>query len=412
MIANDIYQSGSPVDFTYTRAENDQTLLSRIDAIRQGQDLDVLEPFAKAYLGLFYDIDNHIPPAERIDLLANKELSQAIQQGLLNVLQREDLPTVEEITRANQKLDNRSIGFAILAGMSLCANKSMHDLYNLPSRTLSAAICFHHLFNTFHEDSWYQSLLTENPQQSAQALLTMWQVLIDNKQDFLPGLKPVIDETENIPLFRLIVVPLLQAWPYCRHRDLFGLLGRAIRYADRASLLDASIDMLEKGELLNLRNQVYWQTTAFLLAPEQHGQRLINFMGQEKMKLLPMLDFVMSLLDSQENEAFQLSANGYGFLIRCLAQKFTPQMDVYNNLGEITVKVLWLFYKLACFSSEDGRAALKTLRKVRVLKIYSDIFDSIAEYQDKPDKPDFQFFVQSLRDEGRLKMKKNWHDVK
>ncbi|MDH5445430.1 MAG: hypothetical protein OEY52_07720 [Gammaproteobacteria bacterium] len=400
------------MDFTYTREDNDQTLLSRIDAIRQGQDLEVLEPFAKVYLGLFYDVDNQIAPAERIDLLANAELATAIKLGLQNVLLRPDLPSVESITEANLNQKNLTIGYVILAGISLYAEQDIEKVYELPEQTRSAAICFHHFISTFHDDNWYQPLLNTQTEQSARALLSMWQVLINKKQDFLPGLKPVIEEPNNVPLFTKIVVPLLLGWTHCRHRDLSSLLSQAIRHADHAELLAAAEEMQKKAELMNLRNQVYWQTTAFLLDPEQQGQNLINFMGQEKIKLLPMLDFIIPLLDNDEDPSFALSATGYGFLIRCLAQKFTPQMDMYDNLGEISLRVLWLFYMLACFSKQEGGETLNSLRKVRVLKLYKEIFNAIADYQLSPDKPDFHNFIQTLRDEGRLRMKKNWHDVR
>lgn len=400
------------MDFAHTRQENDEALLGRIDAIRGGTDLEVLEPFAKAYLGLFYDIDSHVAPAERLDLLANQELALAIKEGLVNILQKADLPSPQEIARASLTQESLSIGYAILAGVSLYSAVNMGDISKLPEQTLKAAICFHHFISTFHEDDWYRPLIFTKPALAADTLLAMWQVLINEKRDFLPGLRPILREPELTPLLVCIIVPLLRMWRRCRHRDLLQLLSLAILHVDRQTLLAAAQDMLAKGELLSLRNQVYWQATAFLLAPEEQGQNMINFMGQEKIKLLPFLDFVIPLLDKEDQQAFTLSPAGYTFMIRCLAQKFTPQVDVYDNLGEITLKVLWLFYQLACFTAEEGGEALKSLRRVRVLKLYSDIFDAVADYQSGSDRPDFQGFVQALRDEGRLRVKKNWHDVR
>lgn len=400
------------MDFAHTRQENDQELLSRIDAIRCGEDLEVLEPFAKAYLGLFYDIDSHIAPQDRISLLANAELAEAITQGLLNVLQRQDLPTPEQIAKASLKQQIPGIGYAVLAGISLLVNKHHDRLYSLPEPSLQSAICFHHFISTFHDDNWYKPLLIEKSVLSAQALLSMWQELINEKNDFLPGLKPVLQDEALRPLFTQLVIPLLQIWRHCRHRDLSQLLSMALRYVDGEVLLETAKDMLSRGELLNLRNQVYWQATAFLLAPEAQGQNMLNFMGQEKIKLLPFLDFTIPLLEGKNGESFTLSAMGYAFMIRCLAQKFTPQIDMNDNLGEISQKVLWLFYQLACFSETEGAVALKSLRRVRVLKLYSDVFDAIADCQSQADRPDFPSFVKLLREEGRLRMKKNWHDVR
>lgn len=400
------------MDFIYTRQENDETLLNRIDAIRLGQDIDVLEPFAKAYLGLFYDIDNQVPAEQRIDLLANPDLAKAIKQGLMILLTQAELPRPESIAQAMLKQDTQDLGHAVLAGISLQAEGHPDAVFDLPANALKAAICFHHAISTFHDDSWYVPLLINKPQLAADALLDMWQVLLDGKQDFLPGLRPILKDKSLLPLFNHIVVPLFKIWRHCRNRDLLQILSLAIRHVDGKILLAAAHSILADVEGMNLRNQVYWHGTAFLLAPEEQGQSMINFMGQDKIKLLPLLDFVIPLLDGQSDTPVSLSAIGYAYLIRCLAQKFTPQLGMNDNLGDISVKVLWLFYQLACFSAEEAGEALQGLRRIRVLKLYSDIFDAIANYQAQADKPDYQTFLQTLRDEGRLRMKKTWHDAK
>lgn len=398
------------MDFAFTRQENDASLLSRVDAIRSGQDLEVLEPFAKAYLGLFYDIDNQLPAAERIDLLANPDLSAAIKQGMVGLMNQSRLPTPDTIARAMLKQETQTVGYAVLAGISLQADHQPESVFDLPDAGLKSAICFHHAISTFHEDSWYESLLIKKPDLAAEALLSMWQVLLDAKQDFMPGLRPVLTEESLLPLFSRIAVPLLKTWRRCRNRELIQILSLAIRYVDSKILLEAARNILSDTEQMNLRNQIYWHGTAFLLAPEEHGQDMINFMGQDKIKLLPLLDFVFPLLKDSPDQSFGLSAMGYAYLIRCLAQKFTPQIDFQDNLSDVTVKVLWLFYQLACFSTAEGSEALKWLQRVRVLKLYSDIFDAVVVYQAEVEKPDYQTFIQTIRQEGRLRMKKNRHD--
>ena len=400
------------MDFAYTRQENDTSLLNRLDAIRDGRDLEVLEPFAKAYLGLFYDIDSNVPAVDRIDLLANPELSAAIKQGFVSLLRQADLPTPEMIATSLLQKEIMATGYIVLAGMSMQQALSPHSISDLPEACLKSAICFHHAISTFHDDSWYEPVLTARPQLAAEALLAMWQVLLDNKQYFLPGLHSVLEKESMLPLFRHCAIALLKTWRHCRHRDLSRLLSLAIHHVEAETLHNTARAALSECTDMSQRNQVYWHATLFLLAPDEHGQDMINFMGQEKIKLLPLLDFVIPLLDSPSAGSFSLSATGYAYLIRCLAQKFTPQIDMHDNLGEITLKVLWLFYQLAGFSNEQAKQALSGLQRVRVLKLYSDIFTAVAAYQTSDDLPDFELFVQRLRDEGRLRMKKNWHDVK
>ena len=399
------------MDFAHTRQENDSSLLTRLDAIRAGEALDVLEPFAKAYLGLFYDIDSRVSPEQRIELLANTELAAAIKQGTVALLQRDDLPGPALIARAMHKQETLPVGFVVLAGMGLIMQQQPEQLGRLPKASLQAALVFHHSLSTFHQDDWYEELLQTQPALVAEALLAMWQALIEENVDFLPGLHGILQGDASIPVFKELLIPLLGMWQQCRTRELLQLLTKALQYTDHAQLLVLAKKVLsDDGDVL-LRNQVYWHTTAFMLNPVDQGQILINFMGQEKIKLLPMLDFVMLTLDRKDTSV-RLPAMGYAYLIRCLAQKFTPQEDMHGNLAEISMKVLWLFYQLACCDAEQGGEALKWLQRVRVLKLYSDVFDHIAALQQVENKPDFQSFVKQLRDEGRLRKKKNWHDIK
>lgn len=399
------------MDFAHTRQENDDKLLARLDAIRQGQDLEVLEPFARAYLGLYYDIDNHVPPAERIDLLANPTLAEGIRAGFVASLQRTDLPACTEIAIQNHAQQTLPIAYVVLAGMDLLTQDSSQEVLSLSDASLQAALCFHLTTSTFHHNVWYTRLLIEKPKLAGAALLAMWQQLIQQQVSFMPGLHDIIKAEVYKHLLAYVLVPLLRQWQRCRAKDLAVLLSRALRDAAQEDLANVVRETLQDMDKLPIRNRVYWMATGFILEPDIYGQELVNFTGQEKIKLLPLLDFSMAVLTA-ETRPIDLSAMGYAYLIRCLAPRFTPQEDGYGNLGEITMKVLWLFYQLACFDDEQGRQALLWLQTVRVLKLYKDVFKHMAGIQQTDNRPDFIAFVAQLREKGHLRMKKKWSDVR
>ena len=398
------------MDFGITREENDLQLMGRIDAIRQGEDIEVLESFARAYLGLFYDIDNQIAPAERIDLLANPELAESIRAGFIATLQRSDLPSVKAIVTACHAEENLSIGFVVLAGMDLLAKSDRPQILKLNEANLHAAICFHLTTSTFHHNDWYKQLLLEQPELVGDALLSMWRILLQKKSSLLPGLHEITGHEKYHKVLSYVLVPLLNDWSECRAKELSVLLGHALIKTTHSDLLQVAKNMLATAESLPVRNHVYWMATAFIIEPQTYGQELINFMGQEKMKLLPLLDYVLSIL-SGENASVTLSSMGYAYLVRCLAVRFTPQEDNYGNLGDITMKVLWLFYQLSRDQSEQGQEALQWLQKIRVLKLYKDVFAHMASLQ-KSVEPvtGFDEFVVTLREHGYLRMKIKWSD--
>ena len=60
----------------------------------------MLIPFAKAYLGMFYVIDKALAEEDKVKLLANTELAEAVLAGFVAILNREGLPSVEQIGHA------------------------------------------------------------------------------------------------------------------------------------------------------------------------------------------------------------------------------------------------------------------------------------------------------------------------
>ncbi len=80
-----------------TREENDQRLVNQHQTLSQAKALELLEPFAKAYLGLFIEIDSIFPPEQRIRFIAGDALADAIMQGLSRVIELDEFPTATEI---------------------------------------------------------------------------------------------------------------------------------------------------------------------------------------------------------------------------------------------------------------------------------------------------------------------------
>ncbi|MDH5407906.1 MAG: hypothetical protein OEY00_04795 [Gammaproteobacteria bacterium] len=397
------------MDFSLTRLENDEILTARSEAIRKGNDIEALEPFARAYLGLFYDIDSKTEPAARIDLLVNPELAKNIHAGFVAALQNQAIPDCEAIATAYTNNEHLELAYVVLVGMDMLEQNNKAGMQALPKATLQAAVCFHLTTSTFHHNNWYESLLLEQPGLVGDALLTMWRPLLHNKASLLPGLHEILKNEKYHKVLSHIIVPLLSVWVECRPQELSVLLQYALEKSDHEQFIAVAKDILDDSENLPIRNHVYWLASVFMIDPEAYGQTLINFTGQEKMKLLPLLDFTLAILTNKDR-SLSLSPMAYAYLIRCLAVRFTPQEDSYGNLGEITMKVLWLFNQLANDKSEQAKEALQWLQKIRVLKLYKDVFVQMQKQQSTDAILELDAFVTSLREPGYLRMKKKWSD--
>lgn len=392
-----------------TRAENDRNLLDKLAAISAGKDIESLERFAKGYLGMFLDLDNTIPPRQRISVLANAELAQAIEQGFESILISGNFPTPPQI--ADSMLDDKpiAIGYILLAALDLFSDNPRYKVAQLNDDTVIAAICFHYAYKTELHDRWLPAMLQKRQPQVAQALATFWQRLTLRDTDHLPGLYEIISHQQHDTISKQVVLPVLQTWKSCRKSTLRDVLHAALRVANHKELLRICETALDEWNAAEPARYILWLATAFLLAPSKYDMVLADYTGRSKEKVLPLLDFTVMVLLTDSEQRLQLNADAYAHLLRIIAAKITPQYDRYNNLCDNTQKVMYLFYRLATCQDDDTTAAIKRLGLVRVMKLYLPILEYITHVHGQT-VLEFENFLEQLIIEDRIRAKLKWSD--
>lgn len=398
-----------------TRQDNDRTLLPGLDAIRRGEDLESLERFAKAYLGMFLDIDNNIPPHDRIHILANEELARGVQDGFSAVLDRNEFPDEGAIADSMIQETQLPIGYILLAALDLFADDPRIAVDKIPADTLRAAICFHYAYKTEMQDKWFAEVLLKRQQDTAQALSVFWQRLIKTGSDHLPGLYHIISHSRYDAISARVVLPVLREIKHCRKAVLRDLLHAALRVADHEQLYALCESALDRWPGAQPGYYIPWLATAFLLHPDKYAMLLGDYCGRSKEKILPLLDFSVMVLITDAEERLHAGAGTFAQLLRIIAPKFTPQQDRYGNPCDNTQKVLYLFYRLATASDPDTASAIRRLGKVRVMKLYSEILDFVAQTQARQaqgEQPlELETFVAQLHADGLIKSRKKWSDL-
>ena len=394
-----------------TRLENDRNLLPKLEAIRSGQDIEALERFAKAYLGMYLDIDNNIPPQDRIVILANTDLAEAIQQGFEAVLDRGQFP--DEIQIANAMVDEQpiAIGYILLAALDLFADDPRYAVHKLPAATVRNAICFHYAAKTELHDKWFKQILDQRRDDVARALIAFWQQLIARDCDHLPGLYQIIGDVQYDDISRRVVLPVLASLQQCRKGVLRDLLHAALRVCDHAELLPIGEAALQNWNRADPSRYILWLATAYLLQPAHYAQTLADYCGHSKEKILPLLDFTVLVLQGDKAQRLTLPALAYTQLLRVIAAKFTPQLDRYGNLSDISQKVMYLFYRLAMARSPQAEQAIRDLSQVRVMKLYKAILVCVAELHALADTQTFDAFLGRLQAADAIKIRKKWSDL-
>lgn len=407
------------MDFELIRFENDERLLSQIASIKTAENIQTLVPFAKAYLGLFYVIDSELAAIEKVKLLANPELTEALLEGFLSSLKLDDLPSIEKIGHAMVKKEEFAEGYVILAGLDLLANKSLHDIEALNENIIATAVGFHFSNQTGSSDIWFEHLFAHHENKIIPAISSYWTAMLKNRASYLPGINYVLGDKPDIRVVQYCVLPLLQYWIFCKEKTLSQLLHLAFKYSEVKEFLTVCEFVLENDERLNEKTRLYWLTAACLLSPDKYFARLSNYVGRVKLKVMPLLDFIILILNDKIN--IKLSDKIIVQLLRMIAPVFPPQHHVYGTLGALDINsknVMLMFYYLACSNNIDVAEEIKMLRKARVMKNYSGVINNLLELHIRKNNennfclPDFNEYIAILVSENCLQGRSNKFDLR
>ena len=399
------------MDFAQVRAENDQRLSGSLNELSSAANQSVLEPFARAYLGMFYEIDNDLSCDERVELLANPEITRAVLEGFEATVLNFTLPTPAEIARKLVDGEEYGIGYVVLAGMDRLSKQER--LSELSMATLQSALCFNYSNHNSHNNNWLEQLL-DNKKVAIPAFTEFWQVLMENDVHLLPGMKKQLLEGKRKGFAEALSLHVLKNWQVCRTKLLKPLLQQALLHADHQQLLIIAREKIDQEKLFDENQRVLWMACAFILAPDIFEQTLANYIGRLKQKVLPLLDFVMDTFRIQEDK-YVISASAIAQLLRIIAPIFPPQFHSYEQAKVLDVNsqnVLALFHRLATYPVDEKTKAIRILRKARVLKIYKKVID----FCEKPeiniqDEAGFKIFLRYVIDNQLIIEKSNRFDV-
>lgn len=375
------------------RIEHDEQLLSKRAALADGREVEALAPFARAYLGLLFDIDKALPAEARVCQIAHAELAQAVLSGMSALLDRPELlPSCEQIGRAAG--ERHPLGYVVLAGMSRHVEASL-PFSALSETTRASALCYALAYDT--PSPWLQPLIDDHPALTRESLRSLWVAALERGSKVLPGFSMLFERGD---IAGHVVLPLLEVWPDWNRKQLRQLLLSALERADPTALLALAERRLT--EIVDVRRRTYWLATAFLLDPDRLGPQLPTHCGRIKEKIWPLLELLSEL--SPPTRERRLSGWTLAYALRVIAPAFTPQRDGYGNLCDTSTKVIGLFHQLA--RSPELAEPVAWLSGIRVMGPYSALLESIQG--DIAVEPDLNHFVARLEREGRLAARRNW----
>jgi len=367
------------VDLEQTRTDTHDKLIDRLSDLSKGRDIKALTSFAKAYLGMYLDLDKALLPEQRVALLADEDVLGSIWAGFDTILTQHELPSPDEIGTVFARNERVSIGYIALAAVDKKIRDGSCRILDLEDEILRALICLHYTDQNELQNPWIASLAKNRPDLFAESLITYWQSIREQGSLRFPGFIQTIHDPDYYQVLIVLLLPILGLFHHLDRKTFQRLLQIAfceIQAISPERLLDLCDTSLAKETEIPVCNYACWLCAAFLLNPEAYDQRLFDYMGRTREKALPVLNFLVAVLDQDSAKDLNITAMMMARLLHMIAPKFRPVRDRFGCLDENVEKVVWLFRWLGDqdYSIDE---AVTYLSSVRVMRVYAQYIDKL-----------------------------------
>jgi hypothetical protein len=247
-------------------------------AIKSGDHAGWLIWIGDVYFANFSDVDGEATPRTRLENELGAANTQLAIEGLKAGLQRDDVPTVDDVADASAKNSYPRWWFALIAGMDE-AWADNPDLAAFPEPLLRALIAINLVLptlsrsgNTVHHDEhpWKTAALRERPQTVRDVYVAVARRGLQEGNEHISGLHEILNDEAFSQLRGGAAIELLKQFPDARATRLEDLLGGALGASDaRADLLALARDVLKPKSQIGVEQRRLWTAAAYLIAPEE-----------------------------------------------------------------------------------------------------------------------------------------------
>ena len=320
--------------------------------------------------------------------LRDPSLIDAARLGIRGVIDREDVPDVEEILVLRAKDRRHCLGLPFLAALAEIEKATPEELCRLDENQMRRALAFHHWLSGSREPSWYRRLLDLRPDIVSDVLIQSGKSELRSGSDHISGLFVLARREDHSQVAKHASLPLLHAFPTrCKLKqieDLDYLLWAAIQYADRASLQELIKKKLSRKSM-NDAQRVHWLAASLIVSPGAYNDLLRDFVQDHERRGLHLAKFFFP--DDQVGPSLpELRVEVLELLIRLVGNYAGPD-QWWNEEGLVTPAmqasrfVNDLIQRLAASPAKDASEALAALLADPALSAWSGVLSRAQDAQ-------------------------------
>ena len=378
------------------RQQQKEQLLSSIRSNKDALCENRAEPallynLAWVYFGRFDGLSGTDGPEIVAKMLrGDRGLIDATLRGLQGVINREDVPDIDEILGLRERGRMHYLGLPFLAGLvELERTASKGDSSRWRDDRIRRAIAFYYCYCTSHADyrpEWYQRLLATRPEIVAKVQVQFAVSEFRSGRGHIYKLWELAHDPSHAQVAKHASLPLLRAFPTrCKLNQIQSLdylLWAAIQHADSSSL-EELIDRKLSRSSMNVAQRVHWLAASIIVSPGAYNDLLSDVRDREG-RIRHLAQFFIS--DDQVRPSLpELRIEVLELLIRLVGSHIGP--DKWHEEGldtpakQASRLVNGLIQRLAASPTKDASEALAALLADPALSRWRDVISQAQDAQ-------------------------------
>lgn len=347
---------------------------------------------AYAYDDRYMDIRGESSLARVQDLLGGSiDEAASVVDGLVAVLSRDDLPSVEEILRVDAEQQHHYLRPVCLLGARLAMERDADVWRNWQEDLARRLVAFWLTEGLAEPPGWYDKLCAQHPDWVATVLVPFAvQRIRKQAQSNIAGLWSLAQDEAPKDLARIVLPELLQRFPArADEAQLRVLNGELLRAASRhlpSALIATQIERRLTLKSLDAGQRIAWLVAGVAIDADKYSRLLVDFLG-ERQSHAAQLALALEQQAGRRRSSASASAKVLGRLIELIAPHSTPEHpEGAFRVGDADRRrdLLHDFInQLASQDSAEAAAELDRLRSLPALQRWTLSLDAAAFEQQR-----------------------------
>ncbi|UTZ34813.1 hypothetical protein HB762_26495 (plasmid) [Vibrio campbellii] len=313
--------------------ENKKEIIRLSSEIKKGDEVELLQHYAKVWLGQYSDVDRNAEPIKRLSDEVGSENVPILYEGFTNVIYKDVFNSIIDIAESHIEGKVYYRASLLLAALSIISElKGKESLLLLQDNIITLAFSYQLTRPIECSISWFSWLKDKKFNLYKLAIDKFWRIQLDKKAVSLSGLYRFRGDEEIFTAAINIIPNILRDYKNIPPSILMTMLENIVGNVESTILISLVDESLKKRHLKKNFTRAMWLSVGFMCDRASYVKRLSDELSLNTDAKWHVKKLLLSDIFSRcDNERYIRSAEYRKDVIILIAQHFNNVIEEFHG---------------------------------------------------------------------------------